>query len=330
MNKSEAMLEDLNGLTAHHYANCSLYKQWVDSGVFPNWSSEDYLSIPYLPVRAFKEFDLMSVEASEITQQLTSSGTTGKTSKIFLDQETASAQQLAIRKSLTPYLGDERLPYLVFDVDPRLARKQVYSARLAATLGFSTLGKSPTFIMNLDGSVNNEILGQFLEKFENEKFFAFGFTSVIWQTLSSVDLRNRGRMRNGFLLHGGGWKKLESVSVSQEVFKDEVCQILGMEHIRNYYGMIEQPGSIFIEDETGWLAPTEFSSARIRSVENLSRIAEGEVGVIQVFSTLPRSYPGHSLLTEDQGIYKVSEGVHLIKVLGRLPKSELRGCSDVY
>jgi len=61
----------------------------------------------------------------------------------------------------------------------------------------------------------------------------------------------------------------------------------------------------------------------------------GKTGLLQVLSVLPRSYPGHSLLTEDLGV------VHSIDpescgrkgkaftVLGRLPRAELRGCSDV-
>ena len=57
---------------------------------------------------------------------------------------------------------------------------------------------------------------------------------------------------------------------------------------------------------------------------------------IQSFSILPSSYPGHSLLTEDIGIsYGIDDCPcrkkgRYFKVLGRLKKSELRGCSDVY
>jgi len=54
-----------------------------------------------------------------------------------------------------------------------------------------------------------------------------------------------------------------------------------------------------------------------------------------VVSVLPRSYPGHAILTEDIGqILGVDDGPPgwlgtRFKVLGRAPKAELRGCSDV-
>jgi hypothetical protein len=58
--------------------------------------------------------------------------------------------------------------------------------------------------------------------------------------------------------------------------------------------------------------------------------------VIQVLSALPLSYPGHSILTEDMGILEGvdhSEGGRRGKyfsVIGRVPKAELRGCSDTH
>ena len=51
-------------------------------------------------------------------------------------------------------------------------------------------------------------------------------------------------------------------------------------------------------------------------------------------SLLPKSYPGHSLLTEDLGVIEsvrksgrfIGKG---LRVIGRVKKAELRGCSDV-
>ena len=62
----------------------------------------------------------------------------------------------------------------------------------------------------------------------------------------------------------------------------------------------------------------------------------GEKGIIQVVSAIPESYPGHSLLTEDEGMI---EGVDdcpcgrlgkYFKVIGRLKDAQIRGCSDAY
>jgi hypothetical protein len=56
--------------------------------------------------------------------------------------------------------------------------------------------------------------------------------------------------------------------------------------------------------------------------------------VIEVVSILPRSYPGHVLLTDDLGVVDgVDDGDRSGKrfhVLGRLPRAEPRGCSDTF
>lgn len=62
----------------------------------------------------------------------------------------------------------------------------------------------------------------------------------------------------------------------------------------------------------------------------------GEAGIVQVVSMLPESYPGHSLLTEDEGVILGEDDCpcgrrgKYFKILGRLPQAEIRGCSDTY
>ena len=64
--------------------------------------------------------------------------------------------------------------------------------------------------------------------------------------------------------------------------------------------------------------------------------SHGEEGVLQVLSPLPRSYPGHSLLTEDLGVLLGEDDCpcgrkgKYFKVTGRVPRAEVRGCSDTY
>ena len=73
-----------------------------------------------------------------------------------------------------------------------------------------------------------------------------------------------------------------------------------------------------------------------RRAEDFSVCDPGEKGLIQVMSLLPKSYPGHNLLTEDEGrLLGVDDcpcgrrGVRF-EVTGRAARAELRGCSDTY
>jgi hypothetical protein len=51
---------------------------------------------------------------------------------------------------------------------------------------------------------------------------------------------------------------------------------------------------------------------------------------------LPLSYPGHSILTEDMGVVHGIDDSSCgrmgkyFSVVGRVPKAELRGCSDTH
>ena len=53
-------------------------------------------------------------------------------------------------------------------------------------------------------------------------------------------------------------------------------------------------------------------------------------------SILPKSYPGHSILTEDEGVLlgiddcSCGRKGKYFEVLGRIKNVEIRGCSDTY
>ena len=73
-------------------------------------------------------------------------------------------------------------------------------------------------------------------------------------------------------------------------------------HIHDYYGIVEQTGCIYMECERGHLHASIFSDVIARRPIDFSECDMGETGIIQVVSTIPESYPRHSLLTEDEGV----------------------------
>jgi hypothetical protein len=100
--------------------------------------------------------------------------------------------------------------------------------------------------------------------------------------------------------------------------------------------MVEQTGTIYMECEQGHLHCSIFSDIIIRRTEDFSVANIGEKGLIQVVSMLPKSYPGHSLLTEDEGVILGEDDCpcgrkgKYFKIFGRLKNAEVRGCSDTY
>ena len=104
------------------------------------------------------------------------------------------------------------------------------------------------------------------------------------------------------MLHSGGWKKLESEKVSAHTFRVLCQETLGAISIHNFYGLAEQNGSVFVECEHHHLHCPVYSDIIVRCPQTFDVLPHGQKGVLQLCSILPRSYPGHLLLTEDEGV----------------------------
>ncbi len=138
---------------------------------------------------------------------------------------------------------------------------------------------------------------------------------------------------NGILLHGGGWKKMEKLKINNKTFKQKLRNKFKLKNVYNYYGLVEQTGSIFLECKCGYFITSNFSDILIRD-KNFNILQNGNKGFIQLFSLLPTSYPGHSILTEDIGEIVEKKNCNCplngkrFLVHGRIKEAEIRGCSD--
>jgi acyl-protein synthetase LuxE len=338
--KSPRLLRDLNELVRFHVEHCEPYARIVRI-MFDDRREVARLSdLPFVPVRLFKLLDLASVPPDRIVKTLTSSGTTGqRPSRIFLDKATAHAQSRALTTIMKSYLGPKRLPMLVVDSPRVLKDRNMFSARGAGILGFSQFGRDTTYLLDEEMELATDALLAFSERHHGEPVFLFGFTFMVWEYLFKrcVDRGVRLDLGEGsILLHGGGWKKLEAERVSNEDFKRALRDQLGIRSIHNYYGMVEQTGAIHMECERGFFHAPWCGDVLVRDSATLDVLPFGSPGLVQVMSDLPRSYPGHVLLTEDIGEIAGEDDCgcgrrgRYFTIAGRLAQSELRGCSDTH
>lgn len=334
LKKNQILEGELEVLTKHHSKGCAQYRRILSSfdgvtssGTFP------------LPVRLFKMHRLSSVPKDEEFKVLTSSGTTSQAvSQIVLDKKTASMQTKVLVNIMQSYLGKQRLPMLIIDHPNVIKDRKSFSARGAGILGLSNFGRDHTYALTDDMELNVEAILKFSEKYKGQPTFVFGFTFMVWQYFVE-EIKNKGikfNLDNSILIHSGGWKKLIDKAVDNDTFKEQTRKYTGINRIHNFYGMVEQVGSIFVECEHGFLHAPNFANIKIVSAENLKNKEFGEKGLIQVESILPTSYPGHVLLTEDTGTIigeddcQCGRKGRYFTVHGRLPKAEVRGCSDTH
>lgn len=337
--KQKLLCERERDLTALHGERCGIYRNILKLYGIDHRKITACEDIPFLPVRIFKDMDLMSIPREEVFKTMTSSGTTGQAvSKIYLDKATAANQQKTLVKIVSEFLGGGRLPMLIIDSPSVLKDRKQFSARGAAILGFSIFASERVYALKDDYELDIEAVREFIRKNQGRRVFLFGFTFMIWQFFYQA-LKEAGislELGNAVMIHGGGWKKLADQAVTAGQFKAGLKEVCGLSEVHDYYGMVEQTGCIYMECECGNLHASIFSDVITRRAEDFSVCDFGEKGIIQVLSAIPESYPGHSILTEDEGVILGEDTCpcgrrgKYFKVTGRMKNAEVRGCSDTY
>ncbi|MBO7048744.1 MAG: acyl-protein synthetase [Spirochaetia bacterium] len=337
--KEKIFFDEMLALTEYHASKCNEYNNILCKlGIDIN-SIKNIEEIPYIPVRLFKMFDLKSITAEEIFKTMTSSGTTGQSvSKIFLSKENTLNQTKTLTHIISSFIGKQRLPLLLLDTEMVKKDRSMFSARGAGIIGFTTFGRNITYALDENMQLDINKVEQFLAEHNDETILMFGYTYMIWQfVVKELEKQNKHfNIKNGILFHIGGWKKLKAEAIDTISYNKRIQCVLGNVHVYNYYGMAEQLGSVFVECEHGHMHCSNYSDIIIRKPQDFSVCPTGERGLIQLLSVLPSSYPGHSILTEDEGIVLGEDDCpcgrkgKYFKILGRIKNAEIRGCSDTY
>lgn len=309
--KEKLVTKLLKDLTALHYENCKEYQEIIDTlygdeivdsktDVCKTGDSrsnakskiESIASIndvPFIPVRLFKLFELLSVPRDVVFKTLTSSGTSSQVkSKIFLDKVNLNNQTKTLNHIITSYLTTSRLPMVIFDTSMIKKDRTMFSARGGGVIGFSLFGRKPIYALDENMELDIEALETFFKEHQDERVLFFGYTFMIWQYIVKVleEKNLKFNFKNAVLFHTGGWKKLQSEAVEPKEFIERVKNVLGHVEVFNQYGMAEQLGSVYIECEYGYMHPSNFSDVIIRRAKDFSVADIGEKGLMQLVSVI--------------------------------------------
>tara|TARA_B100000989_G_scaffold21727_1_gene14239 strand:- start:6312 stop:7382 length:1071 start_codon:yes stop_codon:yes gene_type:complete len=326
-------------LTRLHFKKCPEYKILLRSKKIKISEIKEIKDIPYIPTKIFKDHMLKSIKTKDIYKVMNSSGTTNNNlSNIILDRNTSINQIKVLTKIVKSLIGDSRLPMIIIDSESILSNRNKFSARVAGINGFKNFSKETLFALDNNFKLDLKSILKFINKHKNKKIIIFGFTYLIYEKFlkSLINHKKKINLSKSIMIHGGGWKKLSNLNISNKDFKLKLKKYCKLENIYNYYGMVEQTGSIFFECNEGNFHTSIFNDVLVRDKYDFFPSKVGKKGIVQVFSIIPESYPGHSLLTEDEGIIlgendcKCGAKSKYFKIIGRLKNSEIRGCSDVY
>jgi hypothetical protein len=343
--KQEVLLPLLQDLCSQMSANCEAYGRFLRRLGPPASDWRSLADIPALPVTMFKQFELRGIPPQQVVRELRSSSTTGSSpSRIFIDKTTAFRQARALISLLKEDIGSARRPYLVLDAPESAQAGDQLTARGAAIRGIGNFASSTTFAFRLlpGGDLEPDIdaLQRFFAEHADEQPLLFGFTFIVWSRflLEMEKIGLRFDASGATLLHSGGWKKLLSQAVGKDVFTGRMAQLLGcrQESILDFYGMVEQVGTVFVDCSQGHKHAPAFADVILRAPHTLAPVGIGQEGLIEVLSVLPSSYPGHALLTEDLGMLMGVDDClcgrkgSYFRFTKRVERTEIRGCGDTF
>lgn len=339
-------LDAMRDTFAFHFARCRPYRDLCrregfapgDLRGFP-----DLFRIPHLFVGSLKERDFRSVPPREVALTLTSSGTGGRRSKIFLCA--ASIERiLRILRAIFADLGliDPRpVNYLCFTYDPEVAKdlgtafsdRSLTAFAPAADTAYAIRWSEEAGEFRLDERAVKEALLAFAASGLPVRIL--GFPSFLWRIVRDLR-RETGRDfafgDRSYVLTGGGWKGEDDRRIDPGRFRAELGGILGIpeRNFRDMFGMVEH-GIPYMECERHRFHIPVHARARVRDPLTLRDLGFDAPGILHLSTPYCRSTPNLSLLTTDKALLRrdcpCGRAGGTIELLGRGGIAKHKGCA---
>ena len=339
----EALQEEL----IFHYDNNEMYRQFCQRKNFnPHKNFNSLSELPPVAVSVFKDlgFKLTSVPKEEQTLTLQSSATSGVPSSVVLDKVTSKRQAKAMVKVISDFIGNEKKPFLIMDIDPRSADRGLLGARSAAVTGYLKFSSKTGYFLKADHQgvsyFDIESIKMFVSEIPHDQpVVVFGFTYILYQnvlkTLQKIGFKIQ-LPKGSKIIHIGGWKKLENEKVEKSIFNNQLANAFGVQPIDviDIYGFTEQMGLNYPDCECGYKHESSYVRVIVRDTVTREVLPPGKEGMMEFITPVPHSYPGNVVLTDDVGIIEKEPCPYgrpgkRFRIVGRMKKAEIRGCGDI-
>ncbi|PZX54154.1 LuxE/PaaK family acyltransferase [Algoriphagus chordae] len=292
-----------------------IYKQYLEARNIDTNRVKSLDQIPFLPIRFFKDHDVISVSIATMEGYFSSSGTTGMiTSKHYYWSENwylTHAQQI-----FEAEYGDLNEFHVLALLPAYLERK-----------GSSLVSMADHFIKESNSEHSGFYLynqDELLEKIEllaNDKRKVL----LLGVTFALLDLAESGKKFNSapnlLVMETGGMKGRRKEMIREEVH-DILKPFFGVEAIHSEYGMTELMSQAYSKGQGKYTLPRSMR-VMLRDINDplsLSQRSQGGINVIDLANFHSCAF----IETQDLGRY---DDTGMLEVLGRFDNSEIRGCN---
>lgn len=291
--------------------NNEVYKNFLD---FLNVNTSEINSldkIPFLPIRFFKEFEIVS--GNHLAEKIfTSSGTTGsRTSKHFVTD--LSLYRESLRYGFKHFYG-EISDYTIFALLPSYLEREGSSLIDMVEFWIGQSGSGGFYLYNHD-----ELFQNLLEHEKSgKKAILIGVSFALLDFVEKFKLN----LKNTIVMETGGMKGRK-----EEITREELHKILrdgfGVNEIHSEYGMTELLSQAYSKGNSRFRAPN-WMRILIRDTEDpltlLSQCKTGGINVIDLANLNSCSF----ISTDDLGKIHPDDS---FEILGRFDNSDVRGCN---
>jgi phenylacetate-coenzyme A ligase PaaK-like adenylate-forming protein len=305
----------------------------------------DLERIPAVGVTAMKHFLMTSLPHDQAVLKLTSSGTRGQKTQIWLDQ--ASLDR--VQRMIDVYLEQEKLVssnptnYLVFNYDPDDAKDLGIAYTEKNQMRFAPIAGSYFAIKkNAQGQWvfhKEEALRVFKSYIaDNKPIRILAMPAFLHEFLNFLKETGEGPFKpqlpdQCLILTGGGWKAAEDKKITREQFRTLCEELLGIPSAcqRDAYGMAEHCAPYF-ECREHRLHVAVFNRIIIRDPVTLAPCPNGQAGLMELITPFNAMMPTLAILSTDYGLIAEEPcpcGFRspTFTILGRAGLSKHKGCA---
>ncbi len=330
---------------AYHIRRCPEYRTICQTLRFTPETLEtmdDLAKLPVLPTLFLKRRAVFSMPEWRMAMRVTSSGTSGRFSRVGFDWGCIFAEIPMILR-LGFYHGlvsPKPAHYVVLGYKPGkqdrmgVARTMFGLTHFAPPLSrtYALRWQGERYVPDLDGAVSG------LEKLANARFPTriVGFPSYLWFGLQQAEKMGlQARFPRGSkILLAGGWKQ----HYAQEVEKPRLYALaqrvlgIGEADIHELFGAVEHPIFYNTCKYHRFHVPA-YARVLIRDVETLEPLPMGQTGLVNLISPLICATPVTSVMTDDLGRLTPGEdcGCGLrspcLTILGRVGLPDITTCA---
>jgi len=331
---------------AYHMARCPGYRAICEhSGFSPDRlkTVEDLADIPVLPTLFFKRRTLFSMPERRMAMKVTSSGTSGRFSRVGFDwgcilAEVPMVLRLGFRHGLVSPVPAH---CVVLGYQPHRSNHTGVTRTMFGLTFFSPpLSRTYALTMAEDGGYVPDLdrVAQALDRLARSRFPTriVGFPSYLWFGLKRMEeLGLSVRLpKNSRIILAGGWKQHYAQQVDKATLYALTERVLGIgeDHINELFGAVEHPIFYNACKNHHFHVPI-YGRVIIRDPGTLEPLPMGEVGLINLISPLMTATPTLSVMTDDLGYLTPGEecgcGIQspYLTILGRVGMEEIQTCA---